>query len=498
MFYIILQYKSINGEHVLAYPLLSSVMTFGDLGWPSASSTPVGQVKVRIGDLRHLIMSSVKAQLAQLAQLDAAWEQKGAWCFLNQLQGLDMNLPILRPSKQCGCRSHLLSWLMNFHSVRLCHTPMTGKRHLPWGNGRWTGWHDWHDWHGWPTYIKCANRDPTDKAKYRQRNPVVCSKTGPRYSSYLRATVLGHSQKNRVAPGETSLGEVTCTCHVPANGNVCEFRVSDQTKNIHIHHSPSSRNLWTWDQIPGSWRSRNLADHVKVPECGHVSWRSVWLFPVQRQIQVDSTHSRLWQQYVSRQSSTGRTQPPMTRQWRRRVWRPILSHLPDRECFSNYDSGFCRKYVQIVTNMTKYIEKYMRRMSVNKCEWYLWAKEFLDWKHRHVFGERIETIYQIMSNPEVLLWHHFSSFTAHLLCPCSSTVVHCVPQPVSLVARLAHPRRLGSHPSQLWAAASHSDVNGDLRYCNYVTMMSQWCRWFQILQGILLVHSYFRSETCRK
>ena len=32
MFYIILQYKSINGEHVLAYPLLSSVMTFGDLG----------------------------------------------------------------------------------------------------------------------------------------------------------------------------------------------------------------------------------------------------------------------------------------------------------------------------------------------------------------------------------------------------------------------------------------------------------------------------------
>ena len=237
MFYIILQYKSINGEHVLAYPLLSSVMTFGDLGWPSASSTPVGQVKVRIaGDLRHLIMSSVKAQLAQLDAFPttlyipshAAWEQKGAWCFLNQPRGLDMNFPILRPSKQCGCRSHLLSWLMNFHSVRLCHTPMTGKRHLPWGNGRWTGWHDWH---GWPTYIKCANRDPTDKAKYRQRNPVVCSKTGPRYSSYLRATVLGHSQKNRVAPGEISLGEVTCTCHVPANGNVCEFRVSDQKKH---------------------------------------------------------------------------------------------------------------------------------------------------------------------------------------------------------------------------------------------------------------------------
>ena len=80
-----------------------------------------------------------------------------------------------------------------------------------------------------------------------------------------------------------------------------------------------------------------------------IIWQSVWLFPVQRQIQVDSTHSRLWQQYVSRQSSTGRTQPPMTRQWRRRVWRPILSHLPDRECFSNYDSGFCRKYVQIVS-----------------------------------------------------------------------------------------------------------------------------------------------------
>ena len=29
-------------------------------------------------------------------------------------------------------------------------------------------------------------------------------------------------------------------------------------------------------------------------------------------------------------------------------------------------------------------------------------------------------------------------------------------------------------------------------------MMSQWCRWFQILQGILLVQSYFKSETCRK